>query len=672
MHFTLIQRITIGFAIVIVLVIAIAGSAYQSQIKMAQQLTFTSSTLTGLLDESNTVLVDLQAANQAMMQHANTQPPEKRKLLRDKYFASKDKYIKRIESLKEDLASYPELLNSLNQVITSAELLFTNAEVHLNLHDNRITARNKALSESGNINDTWEMFNDDLKYFAETAKSKGLIDTVNDINSSIEYASKMMTILQRSLALATSEDAADFQKDLLEYHKKLAAKIVKIKAALPDKAADIQYYYGELDRAIVQPLGLFQQQLKFLKYNDQSRIIFESSAQQMEQISTQLHEIVGGIRTLSGNALIDAKASFDFSLILNLTLASISIAIALTIAITVVHAIRRPLADITTALKMLSQGDLTKTIKTKYHSEMGMIADHINLLINGQGDLIYKVQLAASTITNVAAESLVMSEQTSKKVSEQGNQTDIVSTAVTEMEAAVYEIASHASNTNKEVTEVTQQAETNMSNMDLNLEFVSALKSSLDSASKVIQELSIESQSIGTVLNVIQGINEQTNLLALNAAIEAARAGEHGRGFSVVADEVRSMSQRTQQSATEINQMIVSLQDKAKEAVNIVESNLDYADKSVNQTVATRESLQEMLLGLTTINDMSSSIATASEEQSSVVKEVAKNIVNISDMANDIALEAEKAAQNSISLNKLSNEQSLLVAQFKLKEDDEL
>ena len=672
MHLSLIQRITIGFAIVIVLVVAIAGSAYQSQIRMAQQLELTSSTLTGLLDKSNTVLLDLQEASQAMMQHANTQPPEKRKLLRDKYFAAKDKYTERVASLKEDLAQYPELLTSLNQATTAAEQLFINAEVHLDLHDNRITARDKALSESGNLNDTWDFFNDDLTYFADTAKSQGLINTFNDIHRAMEQASKAMTILQRSLALATSEKAADFQKELLKYHAEFAAEITKAKAALPNQAADLQYYFDELDRAIVQPLGIFQQQVKFLEYNDQSRVIFEDTAQQMEQISAELSGIVSGIRSLSENALVDAEESFNTSVVLNLTLALFSIVIALTIGVTVVRAIRRPLADIMKALNRLSQGDLTETITTQYHSEMGMVVDNINLLINNQSHLIQKVKLATSTINNVAAESLVVSEQTNKNASEQGNQTDIVSTAVTEMEAAVFEIASHAANTNDEVTKVTQQAETNMSNMDLNLEFVNALKASLDSASQVIQELSTESENIGSVLSVIQGINEQTNLLALNAAIEAARAGEHGRGFSVVADEVRSMSTRTQESATEINQMVDSLQRKSKEAVSIVESNLAYADKSVNQTVETRESLQTMLLGLQTINDMSSSIATASEEQSTVVKEVAQNIVNISDMANEIALEAEKAAQNSVSLNKLSNEQSGLVAQFKLKEEQSL
>ena len=669
MHVSLIQRIIIGFSIVIVLVIAISGSAYKSQVTMAEQLELTSSTLTGLLDKSNTVLLDLQDANRAMMQHANTQPPEKRKLLREKYTLSKNKYLTLVKSLEEDLINYPELLKSIEQANVEAVHLFNNAEKHLDIHDSRITAREKALAESGNLNGTWEMFDDDLADIAISAEEEGLTSTVTDINKVVNQSSKAIKILQRSLALATNESAVKFQKELAGYHNNFKNKVADVSTAMPDYASDLEYYADELNRAIVNPLGIFQQQLKFLKYNDQSRIIFEDTAKQMDSITTELNNIVSGIRTLSGNALINAQETSNFSLILNVILALSSIVIALTIGISVVHAIRRPLADIIKALNRLSEGDLTETIDAEYHSEMGMVVNNINLLINNQATLICKVQLAASTITVVAAESLAMSEQTNKNVAAQGNQTDIVSTAVTEMEAAVYEIAAHASSTSDEVTNVTLQAETNMENMNLNLKFVNTLKASLDNASHVIQELSSESLRIGEVIEAIQGITEQTNLLALNAAIEAARAGEHGRGFAVVADEVRSLATRTQQSATEINQMVESLQKKATEAVTIVEGNLEYADQSVNQTVATSKSLQEMLLGLNTINDMSSSIATASEEQSTVVKEVAQNIVNIADMANEIAEDSKEAAKNSISLSELSTEQSLLVEQFKLNDE---
>ncbi|MCP5303632.1 MAG: methyl-accepting chemotaxis protein, partial [Pseudomonadales bacterium] len=195
---------------------------------------------------------------------------------------------------------------------------------------------------------------------------------------------------------------------------------------------------------------------------------------------------------------------------------------------------------------------------------------------------------------------------------------------------------------------------------------VHQLKHSLDEATNIIQNLSHETEQIGDVLNVIQGISDQTNLLALNAAIEAARAGEHGRGFAVVADEVRSLANRSRQSADEISEMIESLQDKASQAVSIVSDNQIYADQAAHHTVESNHSLQAMVERLAKINDMSRSIATACEEQSLVAKDVAQNVVSISDMASNIAQDSERLARNSESLNHLSDEQSVLVAQFKI------
>jgi methyl-accepting chemotaxis protein len=297
---------------------------------------------------------------------------------------------------------------------------------------------------------------------------------------------------------------------------------------------------------------------------------------------------------------------------------------------------------------------------------MGIVVRNINELGRQLSSLIGKIQQSAQTVSSVADESQAMSAKTHSDVERQRKQTDTIATAVTEMESAVHEVAGHAVETSSEVEQATTLANANMANMQSNLAFIERLKSSLDEATDIIQNLSEETQQIGDVLTVIQAITEQTNLLALNAAIEAARAGEHGRGFAVVADEVRSLATRSRESADEIGTMITSLQEKAQAAVSVVEDNQSYADQSVAQTTETSESLQTMVERLGAINDMSRSIATACEQQSVVAKEVAENVVGISDMATNIAQDAQELADNSESLNQLSSEQSEMVSQFKI------
>lgn len=666
MHLSLIQRITLGFVTVILFVLAISTSAYISQVNMSQQLKLTASTLTGLLDRSNEVSQHLQNVNRATLVHANSEQEERRAVLRANFLKAKQSYSETVSLLEAELLETTHLNSNLEELNKSALDFISQSSQHLDIHDQRVSAR--AISSQGltTFDEEWLFFEQDMSDLISDANEDGMQQVVWDLEYLLNQGKGAAGYLQKVLTVVKDEEIDAFKRELSAYLERFNEKADRIINVTPNAADAINFYRQLLEQNIVEESGLLQQHLKYISLNQQSTQLLAGLAQQVDILLQESGTIVTEIRELSESALKNAEKESTNSLYLNLALTVISTALAIIITITIIRSIKNPLSDIIFALEKLSSGDLRHKIDKSYHSELGLIANNVNGLSDKLSGLISKVQSSAELVSNVADNNYAMSQDINKKVVAQSKQTDSVAVAVTEMEQAINEVASHASKSRTEVDGVTLKAQSNMENMNQNLQFVNRLAESLEEATQVIGQLSTKSQQIGEILTVIQSISEQTNLLALNAAIEAARAGEHGRGFAVVADEVRSLATRTQQSANEIDSMINSLQDQANKAVGIVGNNLTHAKQSAQQTNETNDSLKNMLTSLTLVNDMSRSIATASEQQTEVAKNVAMNIVHISDMSLSIADDAKEAAQNSESLNRLSSEQSELMAQFKL------
>ncbi len=318
------------------------------------------------------------------------------------------------------------------------------------------------------------------------------------------------------------------------------------------------------------------------------------------------------------------------------------------------------------AVHNLANGDLTTRVTLDTQDEMQFIAKDMNMMIEKINALVSQVISSTNQVVVSSEQSEVASKDTSSGVNEQNQELEQVATAMNEMSATVHDVAKNAASTAEATRRADKEANNGRTVVHQTIESINKLSNGMQQASTVIKQLEQDSDSIGTVLDVIRGIAEQTNLLALNAAIEAARAGEQGRGFAVVADEVRTLASRTQDSTQEIQVMIEKLQLGAGNAVTVMDDGNQQTEKTIIQAAEAGTALESITNAVEHITSMNEQIASAAEEQSSVAEEINRNIVNVRDIAEQTVNNAEMTTQSSDSLRSVAAELQHLVSEFKV------
>lgn len=333
----------------------------------------------------------------------------------------------------------------------------------------------------------------------------------------------------------------------------------------------------------------------------------------------------------------------------------------------VLYGVLQSLPRIGNVVKTIAAGDLSgEPFVCTQSNELGELADGFNVMKDNLRDVLGNVNNTSNHLFSSVEQLTVVTQETEQSMDQQLNQINMVATAMNEMAATAHEVANSAESTANAAGTANHEAQDGKAVVNKTMDMINSLAEDVEQAAEVIHELESNTESIGTILDVIRGIAEQTNLLALNAAIEAARAGEQGRGFAVVADEVRTLASRTQQSTQEIDEMISRLQASASKAVSSMETGRTRANETVAQVAEAGVKLDAITQSVVSISDLSSHIASAATEQSAVAEDINKNISIINDASSTTTENTRHIATASTELSGLAMKMNEITNQFKL------
>lgn len=395
----------------------------------------------------------------------------------------------------------------------------------------------------------------------------------------------------------------------------------------------------------------------------------------IETMNTSLDTVRSSMKDSSDEALLEFNATVETSntaaeqaLTLGIMATGITVTILLLLGWSTVSSISTALNSLLHSLKDIASGDgdLTKRIEKKSNDELGDVVDWFNQFVDKLHNSISNVVSSIQPLTSLSSDLGELTSETLAITGDQNRATEAVSVVVEEMVSSVQTVSSHASSASEAANDADTAAKDGREIVNKTVESINGLAREVERAGEVIRKLETDTENVGTILDVIKGIAEQTNLLALNAAIEAARAGEQGRGFAVVADEVRTLASRTQDSTQEIQKVIEQLQTAARSAVEVMSQSKQRAQTSVEQAAQTGESLIAITERVEAINQMNMQIVNAAVEQERAAYTIKENVIGIKDTSDSAMRSIQKVEVASTSLVDISSNLQAVTGEFKV------
>ncbi|KGS11508.1 chemotaxis protein, partial [Pseudomonas coronafaciens] len=423
----------------------------------------------------------------------------------------------------------------------------------------------------------------------------------------------------------------------------------------------------------VQLLGQYRQleeRLKTLtranRLDELQNLLNNEMVSNSDQMNTVLSKLVENNTAQLNKVKTDASSEYDSALQLVIGLLIAATLLTIVFAWMLIKSITTPIATALHAAETIAKGNLTQPIAIDGTDEAGRLLLAMKTMQDKLRDTLQGISGSATQLASAAEELNAVTDESARGLVQQNNEIEQAATAVNEMTSAVEEVARNAVST----SQASRNAATSAGDgRDLVQETVSAIErmsGDVKGTAELIINLANESRDIGKVLDVIRSLADQTNLLALNAAIEAARAGEAGRGFAVVADEVRALAHRTQQSTSEIERMIGSIQSGTEQAVSSMRNSTERAESTLSIAKGAGLALNTINVAVEEINERNMVIASAAEEQAQVAREVDRNLVNIRDLSAQSTTGANQTSAASTELSRLAVDLNSMVSRFAL------
>ncbi len=413
-----------------------------------------------------------------------------------------------------------------------------------------------------------------------------------------------------------------------------------------------------------------ERQAQVMAYSSQNqvedavKVVNGEMNQLADEMATTLHELVELNKQSATQATDLAKAVFSKSRIWVVVMIVVAALVTIGLALLLTRSIVLPLAQSLSVAEVVAGGDLTGDIKVIGKDEPARLLQALKAMQHSLRETIKRISDSSSQLASASEELSSVTEDATRGLHQQSQEIEQAATAVNQMTAAVEEVASNAVATSQASRESDRIAQHGREQVQQTVQSIESLAQDVTANAGQVEDLAQKVYGISKVLEVIRAIAEQTNLLALNAAIEAARAGDAGRGFAVVADEVRALAHRTQQSTQEIEQMIGGIQQGTDQAVNAMQQSNTRARSTLEVAKAAGQALEEIASAFTEINERNIVIASASEQQAAVAREVDRNLMNIRDLAHQTSAGANQTSAASQELSRLAVDLNTMVARF--------